>query len=182
MNFTFDEQLRELPENEEEMHKGVQFLKQQLQNTNITIKQKAKYMGNIGAYLRVLRKYEEGKQYLTEAIRILRELNDDVSIFVNKLRLAHIYQWEHEFDIANKMFEQCVKLAQSEQIYEAYKDFTYQHYGKCLYDQCRFTVALVYFEKALSIREDKANESLLASSQKAVDVCKEKIITSRSLN
>jgi Flp pilus assembly protein TadD len=44
-------------------------------------------------------------------------------------------------------------------------DFVYQHYGKNLFDQSEYQLALKYVKKALRIRVEKGNKELIDSTE-----------------
>ncbi|NDI35073.1 tetratricopeptide repeat protein [Chengkuizengella sediminis] len=175
MNYTFDDDsLREHPESRDEMLKGIQYLKDKL-TIGENILNQAKLLGNIGTYLRIVDHLQEAEHYLVKAIKCYQQVNDQLGLFVNQLRLSHVYHWNKDYEKANQMFNELVIMVENDTKYINYKDFVYQHYGKCLFDQRQLDEALKYFLKALSIREDKNDDLLIQSTEKAIEKCNEKM-------
>ncbi|WP_160645308.1 tetratricopeptide repeat protein [Chengkuizengella marina] len=175
MNYTIHaDSLREYPENREQMLKGIQYLKDKLDLEENIIDQ-AKLLGNIGAFLRIVNNLKEAEHYLLKAIKCCKQENNHLGLFINQLRISHVYHWKQNYAKANQMFCELVKMVENEPKYINYKDFVYQHYGKCLFDQKRLDEALIYFLEALRIRKDKKENLLIESSEKAIEKCKEKM-------
>lgn len=92
--FTFDEVLREVPISIDKMINGIEYLKKQGTKLEHNDEELAKIYRWIGVYSRVIHRLDESKKYLLLAIEINERLENKRSLFVNQLRLAHVYQWE----------------------------------------------------------------------------------------
>ena len=65
LNFTFDKNLRDIPENPREMENFVLAQKQKLTSVSDPL-ERVKIMMNIGSYSRMLNKLEEAKEFLCQ--------------------------------------------------------------------------------------------------------------------
>lgn len=175
LGFCFDDNLREVPFSKIDMVKGIEFLKNQSQSTQDNDKDLAKTYGLIGVYSRIVNNIEDSKKYLSLAIEMNKQSGNHKSLFVNELRLAHTYQWENNYLKSNKLFEKLKEQSENNSEHNNYLDFVYQHYGKNLFDQSEYQLALKYFEKALRIRGEKGNQELIDSTEYAINICDGKI-------
>ncbi|QPA32345.1 tetratricopeptide repeat protein [Thermaerobacillus caldiproteolyticus] len=169
MNYFFNDILREVPESTEQMELGVQYLIDQFEKSSGM--HKARIVGLLGVYSRILSFYNDGEYYLKRAISLYEEHGNELSAFVNKIRLAHIFHWKKRFEEAVELFESLREQALINPKYSKYLDFIYQHYGKCLLDQGKCSGALVQFNMALALREKKGEEDLIVSTAKAIELC-----------
>lgn len=170
MSYTFDEKLREKPISLAQMKQGITFLKTTLTHfahSNISY---AKQCGLIGVYARIIGNLSESKAYLREAIERYEGSQHTQGIFINKLRLAHVYHWEKDFEKANEIFTELFHMLQQNDLTH-YEDFLYQHYGKSKLDEGDSNTALTYFQKALQIRVEKGNEELIQSTELCIQYC-----------
>jgi tetratricopeptide (TPR) repeat protein len=165
MTFHFDKELREVPNDKEEMMGGIQWLKEHSDNSG-------KVYGLIGVYARIVGQLKESEHYLKF---VIEQSDNKKSIFINELRLAHTYQWKKDFQTANPLFQKLLKQIEETNLYDDYKDFLFQHYGKNLFDQRLYEEAMYWFRKALEIRLEKGNRELIESVELAIGVCKDKI-------
>lgn len=177
MRWEFDERLREVPVSEEEMRQGLSYLKEQLAGgygAEDTVK-RAKALGLMGVYSRILGEYEESERSLLEAVDLYRELGHKRGVAANQIRLATTLQWKEDFTGAEKLLTDVIRSCQEDGELLDYLDFACQHRGKCRLDQGDYAGALVWFEQALSLRESKGNQELLSSTRQAVQFAKEKL-------
>lgn len=131
LDYYFDDHLREVPVSKTDMVKGIEFLKKQSHKIMKNSEDLAKVYSLIGVYSRILYDIEDSKKYLTSAIKINEQLEYHKYLFVNKLRLAHTFQWGESFDTSNSLFKELIRLTENND----YLDFLFQHYGKNLFDQ-----------------------------------------------
>jgi tetratricopeptide (TPR) repeat protein len=164
MNYMIDEDLREKPEDRQEMLAGVQYLKKHFHQSP-----SAQTAGLIGVYCRMTKQLTEAEAYLQQAQALHTASSRKQSVIVNQIRLAHVYQWQGRFTEADRLFISAIRQIEQDSDLEGYLDFAYQHYGKNLFDQHRYKEALQCFNRALAIREDKADPSLTASTQQAIE-------------
>ncbi|WP_035436109.1 tetratricopeptide repeat protein [Bacillus sp. UNC322MFChir4.1] len=172
MGYTFDENLREQPISLEQMKQGIAFLKTNLTTSGISY---AKQCGLIGTYERIAGNLSESKFYLRQAIEQYETSQHIRGLFINKLRLAHVYHWERNFEEAHKIFNELLHLLQQNEL-TTYEDFFYQHYGKCKIDEGNISTALTYFQKALQIRVKKGDQELIRSTEQCIQYCRSVLI------
>ncbi|WP_245849971.1 tetratricopeptide repeat protein [Shouchella clausii] len=175
LDFYFDENLREVPLSKAEMMKGIEFLKKQIPIFQNDKNEIAKIYGLMGVYLRIVKELEESKKYLRLAIQTYESTSNDNSLFVNKLRLAHTYQWQKDFHTSNQMFKKLMEEAEICDERRGILDFVYQHYAKNLFDQENYDLAISYFHKALNLRIQKGQKDLIESTEYAIHICKGKL-------
>ncbi|MGP4109201.1 tetratricopeptide repeat protein [Virgibacillus sp. L01] len=171
MKFKYGPNLREVAQDQLSMLEGMLYIKEQLNNNTYDDYEKSKRYGLLGYFLRIIGELEESKKYLNEAITISENMNNEQSVFVNKIRLANTYQWENKFDISNQMFAELIEMAETDPNYNVYLDYVYQHYGKNLFDQKEFQRATDYFNKALEIRLENGNKDLISETEHAIRTC-----------
>lgn len=172
MNFHIDRNLREQPEDLEDMKRGIRFWRDQLETTE-PISLKALLNGRIGVFSRIVKDLDESERRLRSAIDQHDILQDHKQIFVNQLRLAHTYQWKKEFTKANQMFNELMMKLHKNPLYQDYKDFLYQHYAKCKFDEGKYDAAYSLFQVALRVRIDKGNYHLIRSTEACIKRCRE---------
>lgn len=173
LGYTFDEQLQEVPTNPEEMNAFVASQIEQIQHAEDSTK-KVKILGEIGVYLRILRKLDAAEIYLLEAGRIISLESLPISLHLSQqIRLAHVYQWKKNFKLSNAMFDEILKACEKENNTGPLLDFSWQHAGKNYFDQRDWEKALHAFEKALELRKIRnAPKDQLDSSIKSIEKVK----------
>jgi len=173
LDYTFDENLRELPVNPEDMYA---YVSKQLQLYKLADNplEQTKVLGEAGVYLRILRKLDEAEKYLIEAGNVISQNLLPISVKVSQqIRLAHVYQWKGNFKISNKMFDEILKVCEVEKNLGALIDFSWQHAGKNYFDQKKWPLALEAFEKALKLRKLRgAPQEQIDSSIKSIEKVK----------
>ncbi len=151
--YKFDSNLHETPSSHEEFYNFISRCRTELANPSPEVRKSV--LAKLGFALRVTRKFDEAKKVFKEAIGLCSISN--IGPLINaKIRLAHVYQWECRFDLSNEIFEDLEKLYLSKTVSNSIKGTYWQHRGKNEFDQKNYSRALVYFEKALSIREGES--------------------------
>ena len=171
LNYLFDEELHEVPENPSDMELYIHDRKTALATIQNPI-ERVKTLGEIGVYLRILCSLGEAADYLLKALEIIDRHNLDFTLTVTmKIRLAHVYQWQKRFDLSNPMFDELLGLAKSQDL-GTVNDFIWQHAGKNYFDQMKWADARVAFERALKIRVARgAPPDQIQSSQQSIQAC-----------
>jgi tetratricopeptide (TPR) repeat protein len=85
-------------------------------------------------------------------------------IAIAQARLAHVLQWQEEFEEADRLFT----LANSSELPDRLRATMHQHAGKCAYDQGRYMEACNHFERALELRKEE-DPQLIAQTEMALD-------------
>ncbi|WP_232695869.1 hypothetical protein [Brevibacillus daliensis] len=110
MNFHYDDRMREVPDNRDEMEQGIEVLVRRNSAMEQNCTDWVKMNGLIGAYYRVLGKLNESESTLKETIKIAQQLGLTKYVFINQLRLAHTYQWQEKFTLSNSLFDVLLDL------------------------------------------------------------------------
>lgn len=156
LKYTFDSNLQENLENPEDVNEHIQRLLSSLPLTS-DFTERAKILGNVGAFLRMLKRLDEAQKYLEEAIGLLEPVGENgLLLQIQKIRLAHIFQWQKKFDLSNRFFNDLINDANCGKGSEVI-DFIWQHAGKNFFDQHRYAESVDAFNKALKIRLDKGS-------------------------
>lgn len=170
VSFHFDERLREIPNAPDEMQRAVDFLLAQVNEAKKNLHQQLYFYGLIGVYARILGDFPLAYNALTTAIALSEELEDESLKAVNQLRLAHLYQWQQQYTLSDRLFRELLVRCVSNPNLEPYLDFVFQHAGKSKFDQGRYATAQKYFQRALTIRLSKGDPTLIESTQFALRI------------
>jgi tetratricopeptide (TPR) repeat protein len=168
MKVNFDEYLREVPEEIDEMKKGIKYLFYCL-NTD----ESPSLHGLIGVYSRIVGLLDDAEKHIKQALSLYQNEQKVSGILTNKIRLAHVYQWKEEFNRADSLYEEVIEDISDNQHCLHLLDFVYQHYGKSKFDQKDYIKALELFEKAFEIRVEKDNQELIKSTEHAINITKQ---------
>ncbi|MCX5964881.1 MAG: tetratricopeptide repeat protein [Cyanobacteria bacterium] len=176
-SYHFDDDLHDIPNNPTEMRQALTFLQSQLDDDTIDLKYRIQLLGLIGGYARILKDFSIAQQALDSAIDLSELIGDMRLRTANLIRLAHVYQWQQDYRISEELFEAAIASCQQNSDLESYLDFAYQHVGKCKFDQQQYEAAQHYFEQAMSLRISKADQSLIDSTQIAIDAVKRRRVS-----
>lgn len=127
---------------------------------------KAFYLGRLGTYYRVLGEFEKSHESLDKALEIVQPRSHQAKAYT--IRKAHTWHWQGQYQRALELLEPLCELE------SGYQHFALQHRGKCLMDFGQLAEAKQDLEKALKIRVNEGNESLIQSSLGALQQLKEK--------
>ena len=164
--YRFDDNLRELPEDRNDVQRAIAWWRARLSQADSV--QRVALLGYIGGYSRMLSALDEAEATLTEAVALADQLGDARSALVNRIRLAHVYQWQRDFVRSNARFAEILQRCEDEPKAEFYLDFALQHAGKNQYDQNHLEAAQSLFERALVLRRAKGNTEFIASTEQAL--------------
>ena len=135
--------------------------------------------GIVGSLYRILGDYEMAEEHINSAIAASNNLRDRRAQLRNLMRLAQVYQLRQQFDVADRIFKQVIEASEADR--DAHNphltdlDNAYYHYGQCLFDQGDLEIALHMFDKSLQIRELKQDNVLIATTEHAIAVTREKM-------
>lgn len=176
LRYSFDEQLREVLESPKDVLNYISDQKEKLKPTKDPI-ERVIILGEIGSFARMLDRLDDAEIFLSEAMALIDKHDLGVKLWVaNGIRLAHVYQWMGAFEIAEEMFFSIVEICKERKELSNYLNFALQHFGKFYFDQSDFEEALEYFEEALELRGAIGDETLIHSTQLAIDVTKKHIL------
>lgn len=175
MKFIFGPNLREVPVSKIQMLNGMIYIMEQLKGDQLSEEEKGEWNGILGYYLRIVGELEESEKHLKASIRINNHLSNQQAVFINKLRLAHTYQWWTNYEVSNEMFRDLLEKAETDSDFSHFLDHVYDHFAKNLFDQKDFPTALSYFKKSLDLRLEKNNSELISLSETAIEACEYRI-------
>ncbi|HKP51088.1 MAG TPA: tetratricopeptide repeat protein [Chloroflexia bacterium] len=165
--------LRDIPDDPAAMESAIRYLEERLPILDtLSIAQQITTLSRLGSYCRTLGRLDEAQTYLEKAVAISQRENYHTTTLVNRIRLAHVYQWQRRFDIADHIFQDCIAFCRTD--LQSYLDFAYQHYGKSLFDQARYAEAVSLFQAALDLRLQKGDTELIESTQLALRAAEER--------
>lgn len=165
LNYTFDRNLQEVLTCPRDVEIHVEKSLIQLK-TIFEPFARAKALGQVGVFLRQLRRLDEAEFCLREAIQLGRAHGlREVFVLTQEIRLAHVVQWKLDFEKSSRYFDDILERIEKKESLKALLDFAYQHAGKNYFDQKMYAEALTAFERALDIRHNKkAAQELIESS------------------
>mgnify|MGYP002780186910 CR=1 FL=1 len=153
---TTDENLRDVPCDPKGLKQYVSELNERFQLESDPITQ-VKLLGEMGVHLRSLKELVKAKTVLLQALKIVADQNLGIRLEIQqKIRLAHVLQWQQSYQKSNELFDVIVETCKSNGEATVFLDFALQHSGKNLFEQKRFLEALKVFEEALHLRVKRA--------------------------
>jgi tetratricopeptide (TPR) repeat protein len=167
LTYHFAANLREVPDDPEQFALAVRALDRRLA-TECDDRARLRLLGRCGGYLRILGALDEAEGRLQEAVALSRRLSDERALLTNRIRLAHVYQWQRRFADADALFHQVIATCAGRPDLAALLAFAQQHYGKSLFDRGRYAAAADAFAHALALRRPTGDTDLIASSQLAL--------------
>jgi len=172
LKYTFNTDLREVPDNSKDISKYILEKNKELKILDEP-KERVKVLGEIGSYSRILENLDEAEKYLNEAMSLIEEHDLGIKLWVqNGIRLAHLYQWQGRYEIAEQMFYDIEEMCEVKKDVSSYLHFVIQHIGKFNFQVGSFDEALECFEEALALRENLGDQSLIDSSKYAITMTK----------
>ncbi len=183
MEFSMDSILRERADDSVQMRKGVSFLKEKLEEEKDELKL-ASILSLIGGFERILIELSESEKTYHLALEKYKEAGRKALGLGVKLRLAVTHQWKKEFDKADNIFLGAISRLEKTEApkLQHYLNFAYQHYGKSLFEQERFGVALDNFVLALELRLAQGDLKLINDTQDCIEKTKEALSEQKKKN
>lgn len=175
VHYDFDANLRETPHDRSAMERGVAWLARQILNVSSDLHASARLKGMHGVYSRILGQLENAEESLKDAVALSQSVLDARLVYINELRLAHVYQWRGQFEQSTPMFEELLSRAEKDRHLGLLLDFAMQHAGKNAFDQGKYAEALSHFAGALALRRLKNDARLLHSTETAITVTRARI-------
>jgi len=184
IDYSYDDNLREIPRDKDDMRRAVDHLEARLIEESQDDYERMRLSGIVGSLYRILGDYEMAEEHINAAIASSNTLRDRRAQLRNLMRLAEVYQQREQYSLADRIFKQVIEACEasvdssnpnSANPFMTDLDTAYQHYGKCLFDQEDYEIALHMFEKALKIRERKQDQYLLDATQHAIRITRAKL-------
>jgi tetratricopeptide (TPR) repeat protein len=168
----YGDNLQDYPNNPAEMRQAVDYWEAQLTQPELDIRDRIRLLTRIGTYARTLRDLDRAEEAHKAAIELAKSIDNVRLKTQNRIKLAHVYQWQQQYAESEAVFEAMIATCQHEPEVADFLDFAYQHYGKCKFDQQRYAEALQLFEQALELRHSKGNQELIDSTELAIATAK----------
>ncbi len=178
MNFSFGDDLREVPEDSEQMRKGLDWLQDKIVELAADEGSKAGViLSQIGGYARIMGDLSLSEKCYLDAIKVFEELKKSEQVFAMKLRLAIVFQYKGNFTKSSEIYTKCIELTRTSKssAVQSYLDFALHHFGKQKFEQGFYSEALDLFMEAYELRIIKGDLSLISSTELAVNKTKEKL-------
>ena len=167
---SFDENLREIPQDPEAMAAGLKWLLSRSESDSVP-SAKARNLSLAGTLARILNNYELAAESFDVADKILSQLPDRRALVVNWIRWGHLLHWQGHFDLALEKFDCTQVEITNTPALQNLRDFLLQHKAKCLLDSGRITEAKACFSEALKLRLLKGDLELISSTQQGLNLC-----------
>ncbi len=173
LTHSFDQNLREVPDEPDQFDKAIDHLLDQLKANNQGLAL-AIIHSKLGSLLRVRGRHDESLSHHLKAEELLGLLNEPRLRMINNIRSASAFQFLGSFSRAKGILEKCILEIGEDKALCDLLDFAHQHLGKIYFDLGDFSKAKLHLETALNIRLHKKDEHLIRSSQFALDVVRSK--------
>lgn len=178
MNFSYGDDLREVPEDSGQMKKGLDWLQDKLVELGPEDAVKAgALLTQIAGYARIMGDFKLSEKCFLDAIKIFEEEKKNEHVFVNKLRMGVLYQHMKNYTKSTEIYTKSIKFIRSSSSPQVKKflDFAIHHYGKLKYEQKMFSEALDLFMEAYELRMVKGDLELMSSTEFAINKTKEQL-------
>lgn len=173
-SYSFDSQLREVPDDPLAMRAACAVLASILRSDKLPPADEVQILGRIGPLYRMLGELELAEGYLRRAVELAASTGIKKALLTNRIRLAHVLQWRGRFPEADSLFVRCLTECEVDADLKPHLHTACQHYGQSLFDQGRYEEAAVQFKRALDLRQELGDRELIESSEFALRVTEEK--------
>ncbi len=174
IEFEFDDNLREVPQSPKDMRRAIDHLETRLIEESQDDYERMRLSGIVGSLYRILGDYEMAEEHINSAISSSNNLRDRRAQLLNLLRLAQIYQVRQQYALADRIFKQVIQTCEADND-NVELGHAYEYYGKCLFDQGDYEIALHMFEKALKLHEANQDAFLIDAIEHAIRITREKL-------
>ena len=168
LRWRFDAELREVPLDPPAFAAAVDRLVEDIAAAKSQPARLLAMLGEATPLLRIAGRLDEARRTASAAIALAELLEDVRATYVNRIRLAHVMQWEKRFELSNPLFDQLIGQARSSPELADLTDTVLQHGGKNLFDQRRYAEAARCFREALKLRTAKGDAALVEASTQAL--------------
>lgn len=184
IDFSFDEKLREIPNDPIAMRQAIDHLETRLIEESQDDYERMRLSGIVGTLHRILGDYDMAEEHINAAIAASNNLRDRRAQLRNLMRLAQVYQMRKQFNLADRIYKQVIEASETgrdpndpnyNNPFMTDLDTAYHAYGCCLFDQGNYDIALYMFDKALKIRERKQDTFLIHSTRHAIEITRQQL-------
>lgn len=167
----FGDDLHDYPESSADLKKFITI--EEIEIQNLMGDEKFKRLSRLAGFYRLVGDYNNAHELFKKASLHFENTNSQMEI-VNYLRWADVFRFEKKFDDCLDILKKAEKILSSHPIHD-YHDFYTQHLGKFYFDKGEYQKALECFKDALDSRIKKGNPELIASTEFALKITKQKI-------
>jgi len=171
LEIRFDKNLHDYAVNPGDFRQALSNLENQLQKENDVTAQ-IKLLGQVGTHQRILILLKEAEITFKKAISLASSNGHVMLKLVNLVRLGNTKHWQGDFTEAHQLFEECFEVIAKDKTIDGYRDFIFQHRGKCYFDQGQYDLALKNFYEAILIRNNKSETDFADNSLLAIEETK----------
>ncbi|PIK16711.1 tetratricopeptide repeat protein [Halobacteriovorax sp. JY17] len=171
MNIEIADDLREVPVDTDQMHRGINFLKEAASEESEELI-KAKIFSHIGFYSRIVFELNQSHDFYEQSIALYEKHKKKLSAFSVKIRLAVTYQWMGKFAKADSFFHHALEVCRSsnEKKVQKFEVTILEYYGKCKFEQHSISKAEELLTDALEIRIISGDLELINQAQHALTI------------
>jgi GNAT superfamily N-acetyltransferase len=148
----FDKDLRDHPQSHSEWKTYVADLQVRFSRENAPLLQ-LEILEYWGMALRTLGRLDEAEETLVKALGLAKSIAPHSRVVQNMARLAHVYQWQGEFQKAYELYRQIKVIVKEKPISKGLTAALHQHLGKVFFDEGYLGAAQAEFAVALKMRE-----------------------------
>lgn len=171
MNYSIAEDLREVPEDTDQMYRGINFLKEAaLEEDEELIR--AKIYSHIGFYSRLVLELEQSHDFYEQSVALYEKHKKKISSFSVKIRLAVTYHWMGKFSKADSFFNNALEICRksSEPKIRKFEATILEYYAKSKYEQHSISMAEELLGEALEHRIISGDMDLLNETKEALSI------------
>ncbi|MEK5422101.1 tetratricopeptide repeat protein [Viridibacillus sp. FSL R5-0477] len=128
--------------------------------------------GNLGNLYRIAGDSKQAVNILEKSFKLAEESGLKKLKIANLIRLGEAYKYAGQYEEALRLFDLAIRALTPTDDCDLV-DFALQHKGKCLMELDEWKIALSHFNEALSIRKRKKEQSLIHSTELAIQFVKE---------
>ncbi len=166
MDYTISSDLREVPVDVDQMHKGVSFLMNRALEASDDLL-RAKIYSHIGFYSRLILDLEQSHNYYEQAHALFEKNKKKLSCFSVKIQLAVTYLWMGKFSKADSFFNNALKIcrdSKEEQI-RKFESKILECYAKSKFEQNCVSLAKEMLSDALDLSIAKGDIEQISKSK-----------------
>ena len=164
VSYDLPDGLRAVPCDPVAMAHAVDWLEEQAAASH-QLPDQARLLGLAGGYAGMLRQLDRAGGLLRRAITIADDAGATRQGLVLRIRLADVVALAGDPDAAIQALEAALAACQADAVLADLIDVACQHLGKALLEAGRHDQAIARVERALELRQRKADPALVASTQ-----------------
>ena len=113
IDFSFDENLREIPKDPAAMREAIAHLETRLIEESQDDYERMRLSGIVGTLHRILGDYDMAEEHINSAIAASNNLRDRRAQLRNLLRLAQVYQMRQQYNLADRIYKQVIEACET---------------------------------------------------------------------